>query len=593
MSSQSKSHPGRALVMLPAMIAVLWTFATLAAAQDRPAPKWELFGGYSLFLPGADMHGQLPGALFPLSSRLEANPRGVGVSATYDFNRWLGITLDTSSHWGSGETTTFMRFDDAGFYNLSLGPKVTLRHAHVAPFLEFLVGDHRLMPDAFHDVDKFGFMAGGGLDVNLSRHIALRLVRADFVYSNYQYGPAATTPATEIRGLRLQAGLNFMFGGGMPPAPVAAACSAEPVEVFAGEPVTGTATGSNFNPKRTIKYSWSGTGVRAGTNSSTQIDTTGLQPGAYQVNANLNDGSKNGTASCVARFNVKQPRGPVIACLADPGTVRPGGTATIRSNASSPDNRRLTYSYSASAGNVSGTDATATLNTGGAPPGTIRVTCNVSDDRNPALVASAATAVNVVAPPPPPPPPPPPTQPTALELRLALHSIYFQTDRPTRGAPTAGLLDSQQQILITLARDFKEYLGTRPEAHLILEGHADPRGTVDYNQALTQRRVDRTKNFLIGQGVPAANIEVKAFGKQQNLTDDEVKTAVQQNPDLNTADRQRLLNNMRAIILASNRRVDVVLNTTGQQSTRQYPFNARDYLTLISTQGVGTAPKKP
>jgi outer membrane protein OmpA-like peptidoglycan-associated protein len=180
-----------------------------------------------------------------------------------------------------------------------------------------------------------------------------------------------------------------------------------------------------------------------------------------------------------------------------------------------------------------------------------------------------------------------------LEQRLALHSIYFQTDRPTRGAPTAGLLDSQQQILITLATDFKEYLGTRPEAHLTLEGHADPRGTVDYNQALTQRRVDRTKNFLIGQGVPAANIEVTAFGKQQNLTDDEVRTAVQQNPDLSTADRQRLLNNMRAIILASNRRVDVVLSTTGQQSTRQYPFNARDYLPLISTQGVGPAKGTP
>ena len=53
MSSQSKSHPGRVLAMLPAMIAVLCTFATRAAAQDQPAPKWELYGGYSLFYPGA------------------------------------------------------------------------------------------------------------------------------------------------------------------------------------------------------------------------------------------------------------------------------------------------------------------------------------------------------------------------------------------------------------------------------------------------------------------------------------------------------------------------------------------------------------
>src|ERR1700738_5664691 len=65
MSSQAKSHPGRVLAMLPAMIAVLFTFATVAAAQDQPAPKWELFGGYSVFDPGADVHGVLPGGLFP------------------------------------------------------------------------------------------------------------------------------------------------------------------------------------------------------------------------------------------------------------------------------------------------------------------------------------------------------------------------------------------------------------------------------------------------------------------------------------------------------------------------------------------------
>ena len=63
------------------------------------------------------------------------------------------------------------------------------------------------------------------------------------------------------------------------------------------------ANGSNFNPKRTIKYNWSGTGVKvARTDASTQIDTTGLQPGSYQVSANLGDGSRNGVASCIARL---------------------------------------------------------------------------------------------------------------------------------------------------------------------------------------------------------------------------------------------------------------------------------------------------
>src|ERR1700719_1291179 len=235
MSSQSKGHRGRVLAVLPAMIVVLCMFATLAAAQEPPPPKWELFGGYSVFDPNADVHGQLPGALLPLSSRMEWNPRGVGLSATYDFNRWLGLTLDTSTHWGSGESGLGPRIDDAAFSNLSLGPKITFRHTHFSPFLEFLVGDHRLMPDAFHDIDKVGFMVGGGLDINLSNHVALRLIRADYVYSNYQYGAAAVAPKTEIRGLRAQVGLNFMFGGGAPPVTPSAACSVQPTGVFAGE----------------------------------------------------------------------------------------------------------------------------------------------------------------------------------------------------------------------------------------------------------------------------------------------------------------------------------------------------------------------
>ena len=208
MSSHSKRICGRVAAAL-ALIASLSIFSIQARAQDQPAPKWELFGGYSFWHPGADVHGILPGGIVPVSSRLEVNPRGVGGSLTYDFNRWVGLTLDTSTHWGSGESSLFNRIDDAALSNLSIGPKITFRHTHVSPFLEVLVGDHRLTPDAFHDIDKIGFMAGGGLDINLSRHIALRLLRADYVYSNYRYGPAASTASTQLRGVRLHQPRNL------------------------------------------------------------------------------------------------------------------------------------------------------------------------------------------------------------------------------------------------------------------------------------------------------------------------------------------------------------------------------------------------
>jgi hypothetical protein len=133
----------------------------------------------------------------------------------------------------------------------------------------------------------------------------------------------------------------------------------------------------------------------AGNDASTQIETAGLQPGAHVVTVNLSDGSKNRVASCSARFNVKEPRPPMISCSADPASVQTGGTSTVKSNASSPDGRRLTYSYTASSGEISGNGDTATLNVRGGQPGPITVNCNVSDDRSPPLSASSTTSVNV------------------------------------------------------------------------------------------------------------------------------------------------------------------------------------------------------
>ncbi len=593
MLSHLKGRLARRLTMLAAMIAVLCTFPALASAQDQPPPKWELFGGYSVFDPGANIHGELPGALLPLSSRLEWNPRGAGASVTYNFDSWLGLTLDTSTHWGSGESTLAKRIDDAAFSNLSFGPKITYRHGRFSPFLEVLVGDHRLMPDAFHDVDKLGVMLGGGIDVNFSPHIALRLIRADFVLSNYRYGPSGI-PSTEIRGLRAQTGVVFMFGGGPLPPPPTASCSIQPSEVFAGEPVTATATGSNFDPKRTVTYSWNGTGVKVSSSgASAQIDTTGLEPRSYEVTANLSDGRKNGSASCSARFTVKMPHPPVISCSADPSGVQIGSSSTIHADASSPDGRRLIYSYSASSGDVSGSGASATLSTRNSQPGRITVTCTANDDRVPPLTASSTTAVDVQAPPPPPPPAPEIKQ---LEAKLALHSIYFQTARPTEEHPEGGLLDSQADILTALAADFKNYLKYMPNAHLILGGHADPRGGEEYNKKLTDRRVERTKSFLVEHGVPADHFELKAFGKEDQLTADQIKQQMADNPDLSADERQKMMRNLQVLVLANNRRVDVTLSTTGQQSVRRYPFNAKDFLALISIKGGEKKPpvkKKP
>jgi hypothetical protein len=185
--------------------------------------------------------------------------------------------------------------------------------------------------------------------------------------------------------------------------------------------------------------------------------------------------------------------------------------------------------------------------------------------------------------------PPPPPEINELETRLALHSIYSPTARPTEANPEGGLLDSQRQVLLALATDFSRYLTFKPDAHLTLVGHADHRGDVEYNQKLTERRVNRTKSFLAEHGVRAANIETRAVGEEDNLSADQVKQLVDESPDLTPEERARIESHLQIIVWANNRRVDVSLSTTAQQSVRLYPFNAKDSLALLSPERGDTA----
>ena len=183
---------------------------------------------------------------------------------------------------------------------------------------------------------------------------------------------------------------------------------------------------------------------------------------------------------------------------------------------------------------------------------------------------------------------------TTLETRLAMNSVYFPTALPTKSAPEGGLVKSQQGSLTELADSFKKYLEFRPEAHLIVQAHADARGSRESNQALSERRSARVMRFLTEQGVPESSIETVAYGSEQNLDAAAVRELVDQNPNLTPEDRQKLLKNWRAIVLANNRRVDIMLSTTKQQSARYFPFNAEDFKELMSEHAAAArAAKKP
>jgi len=582
----SKSGPVRVVVF--AILAIL-AISSSAFAQTDSTPKWDWFLGYQWMHPG--MTVPLGDPNNPTAYKVPDMAKGLGTAVTYNFDPHWGGEFDFGYNAGSANSET----------TVSGGPRFMWRTDDANYFLHALLSYNRLdVSGLSNGANGIGALLGGGMDIPITKKFAWRLFQVDYVWSHHNYASYAAPEFPNLRrpnmeGVRLRTGIVLNFGGEEPVAP-AAACSVQPSEVLVGEPITATVAASNFNPKHTVTYSWSGNngGQITGKDTTASIDTNNATPGTYTITSHVTDPKlkKNNEATCSANYTIKPlpPKNPpTVSLSASPTDLVTGGSVNLSANCTSPDGVPVSVAnWTSSAGTISGSGSSATLSTAGVPAGPVTVNATCTDSRG--LTAQGSTQVTLEN------PPPPPVNPEVvrLEARLALHSIYFVTDYPKAANPKGGLLASQQRTLVSLAADFKKYLESKPDAHLILGGHADVRGSVEYNQALSERRVNRTKSFLIEQGVPVANIETKGFGKGDNLTDAEVKDAVSNNPELSTEERQRVLKNIVTIRMASNRRVDVTLSTTGQSSARQFPFNAEDALTLIGgrTQDKTAAPAK-
>jgi len=561
-------------------------FLNLPAAAQDEVPQYDLFIGYQWLHPGATV-ATFKNPFNPVPRNVEDLPKGAGGAFAWNLTPHWALEGDVGLNGGNNDyLATF-----------SAGPRLMLRQQDSDIFIHALVSYSRLQLDNLNASGGIGGIIGGGIDFRITRLISWRLIEADWMPSAHHYDGLFPSNLARVNAQSVRLRTGILFNMHYPESkPVGATVSVQPAEAMVGEPLTATASATGFNPKHSLTYDWSSTcGKITGKGETASIDTNGASGGSCSATVKVTDprAKKNNVASASNNFTVKEPpkNPPTMSCTASPTSVQAGASVSVSCTCSSPDNVPVSVSnYTASAGSISGSGNNATLNTTGASPGKITVNASCSDQRG--LNTPATTEVAIQTPPPPPPPPVSP-EVRALEQRLALHSIYFPTAQPTPANPKGGLVKSQQSTLVALAADFKKYLESKPEAHLILEGHADPRGSAEYNQALSERRVERTKSFLIEQGVPAGSIETKAFGAQQQLTADQVKSSVDQNPELTAGEKTRILKNERTIILASNRRVDVTLSTTGQESIRQFPFNAADSLSLIGGREKPAAAKAP
>jgi hypothetical protein len=334
--------------------------------------------------------------------------------------------------------------------------------------------------------------------MNVNKHFALRLLRADFVFSNHQYGSNSIVPATDVRGARLQSGVVFLFGGAPAAPPPSANCTVNPSEVMVGEPVTATATANGFNPKHALTYQWNSNGGKVtGKDSTASIDTNGVAGGNYTATANITDRKmkRNGTATCSASFTVKEPpkNPPTLTCSASPSTLQAGGSSSITCSCTSPDNVPVTVGdWSATAGTINGSGSTATLNTMGTSTGPITVSATCTDSRG-LKSAPATTQVMVEN---------APSAPAPQATKLS------QCDFPNPVKPWR-VDNTCKAILDDVAKNLQQ----NAESKLVVVGNAEP---TEKRANLAAERAVNSKAYLTGGeaqlGIDPSRIEVRTGG---------------------------------------------------------------------------------
>ena len=179
----------------------------LAAAQDFP--RYEVSGGYSY---GGSVQD------FSLVNRL--SPKGWNGTFAANMKRWMGVEVDAGGQYLSESIMLggIPYTVNNGFYSFLAGPRLAFRRDRVTPFVHGLVGIHRSLDYAQATFptpgavmvpyqNAFGTAAGGGVDIAITRRVALR-TQADYLITRVGSGP---TVGYENR-FRALAGIVFSFG---------------------------------------------------------------------------------------------------------------------------------------------------------------------------------------------------------------------------------------------------------------------------------------------------------------------------------------------------------------------------------------------
>jgi hypothetical protein len=463
-------------------------------ATDVPVSKIDFYAGYGYLHPiNSDINNYQYQDIYNFN---------VTSSLSAYFNRYLGVQVEGQYFSGNSPRGAFGQCRagacndrDPIVYTAEAGPIVRFPMGRWIPYAHAVGGGARVNGPILQKLTwGWGVTAGIGVDYVLPywhNLLAIRPIQADWYHSEVNYGPLQPDGIEggygSIQAVKLSGGIVARFGAPSVATPVQLGCTTQPGSVFAGEPVVANASVMNLPAKRTPVYTWTTSGGKLKPNdSAATIDTAGLAPGDYVVSGHLTYGKKAAEqATCTAPFSVKAFEPPTVSCSANPSSVTSGGTVNISSTGMSPQNRPLTYSYSTTAGNLTGAGPTATLSTAGLGATTITITCNLVDDLGKTATANATVSVQAL-----------PVPPPAQTQTLCAMSFTRDKARPARVDNEAkGCLDD---IALTMNK--------QTDAQLFVIGDASP---TDKPGAAAERALNIRQYLTQEKGIDPSRIYVR------------------------------------------------------------------------------------
>jgi peptidoglycan-associated lipoprotein len=187
---------------------------------------------------------------------------------------------------------------------------------------------------------------------------------------------------------------------------------------------------------------------------------------------------------------------PSIQFSAEPSTIEKGQSTTLRWTVSDATQ----VSISPGVGTVDARGSRQVY-----PSDTTTYTLTA---QGPGGTETASTTVTVTAPPPPPPPPAPPKKSLSELLSSEVQDVYYDYDKS----------DVREDARATLTRNadaLKRIFADIPDAVVVIEGHADERGSAEYNLGLGDRRATSAKEFLVQLGVSTDKLKTISYGKER------------------------------------------------------------------------------